>query len=91
MSAEKTRVDLERVLALKAELAEINALDLEKVELYVNGQPLVLDPESVKWWKFTGLGSSTFFESLDPQTGSIPITEIDEDDQEESTGGPDQS
>lgn len=82
--ADKVRVDVERVRALKAELAAINQLELDQIEFYENGQPMKVDPESLEWWKFTGLNNTDFIISVDPATGKIPITEIDDDEEEPS-------
>jgi hypothetical protein len=78
------RVDIERIRKLRAELEEINAIDLKDLQLFENNQPVTIQPKTIEWWKFVGLSNMSFLESLDLTTGTIPITEVE--DEEEDNG-----
>lgn len=60
----KTRVDLERVQELQEELAKINALSLDEIELYEGGQLVTIKPDTLAWWKMVGLNNITMLETL---------------------------
>jgi hypothetical protein len=77
------RVDIERIRKLRAELDEINAIDLKELQLFENGQPVTIQPATIEWWKFVGLSNMSFLESLDLTTGTIPITHIEDDEEDD--------
>lgn len=54
------KVDIERVLALKAELKAINSVPLETIEWQMNGEPFAVSAECVKEFSFTGLNNTDF-------------------------------
>jgi hypothetical protein len=74
--AEKTRVDIDQVLRLKAELRRINTLDLESVVFIHSGAPLMVDLEGIREFRFTGLNNTDFIEFLDPATGKLTEPDI---------------
>lgn len=54
------KVDIERVRELKRELAEINIQQLEDIEWYEDGNPLVISKIMVDDWKYVGLNNTEF-------------------------------
>lgn len=80
----KTRVDIERLRELQAELDRINALVLEDIEWYENGQPANVKPEAVKQFAFIGLRNTNFIEFIDPETGLLNVVTEPENEEEES-------
>jgi hypothetical protein len=57
------RVDVERILALKAELREINNVDLKDIEFFQNGEPLKISPLAVEDFRFIGMNNTDFITS----------------------------
>lgn len=55
------RLDKEKLLALKAELDEINACDLSEIEFYEDGKRVEISAESIEAWKYIGLSNLYFF------------------------------
>ena len=51
---------VEYVLNLEKERAKINRMKLEDVVFTICGQPITIDPKSVKEFKFTGLSNMDF-------------------------------
>ena len=56
------RVDIERVRELLAEIAAINRVDLEAIEVYEHGEPVAISKEAIEDWRFVGLSNMTFLE-----------------------------
>lgn len=54
------RVDVERILALKAELQEINKATLTDIEFFEDGKKLNIKPEALEHWRFVGLNNTDF-------------------------------
>ena len=54
------RVDVERVHALKEELAVINRTPLEEIEVYEDGKRVDIPQDVIDDWKFIGLNNSDF-------------------------------
>jgi len=52
------KVNIERVITLKAELLKINQEKFENIEWYKNGKLLKFIPEEIAWFKFTGLNNT---------------------------------
>jgi len=57
---DRTRVDMEEVLALKARLGEINGFLLEQIDWHANGKPVNVPPRVLDDFKFTGLSNADF-------------------------------
>lgn len=58
----KTIINVEDVRRIREELAVINRLKLEDIEWHENGQPLVIAPEAIEYWRFCGLNNTGFIE-----------------------------
>jgi hypothetical protein len=54
------KVDIERVVALRAELKAINDAPLEDIEWQLNGEPFTVSPQVVKEFACTGLNNADF-------------------------------
>jgi hypothetical protein len=73
---DKTQLDIDHVLRLKAELRRINSLDLAELEFMHSGAPVTVDREAIDEWRFTGLNNTDFLEFLDLETGKLREPEI---------------
>lgn len=69
--ADKIVVNIERILALKAELRRVNAVELRDIEFVYCGKPVAVDPQAIEEWRFTGLNNTDFIEFLDMETGKL--------------------
>jgi len=58
------RIDIERVKAIEAELKAINAIPLKELEVYENGNQVVLPEILIESWRFTGLSNVSLLEML---------------------------
>lgn len=76
----KTRVDVERVRALREELRQINQLELDQIEWFENGQPMNVRPEAVKEFSFIGLNNADFIEFVNPETGLLNVVDDNEEE-----------
>ena len=56
------RVDIERVRKLKAEIAEINRIPLDELEIYENGVRVEIPEPVLRDWKFVGLSNVALME-----------------------------
>ena len=56
----RKRVDIEKVLKLKAELAEINSVDIEDIDFYENGEKLHIPHGVIVDFKYIGLSNADF-------------------------------
>jgi hypothetical protein len=54
------RIDVERIIALKAELAAMNAVKLDKWELYENGERVDISEAAIEEWRWIGLNNVEF-------------------------------
>lgn len=54
------RIDVEKIIALKAELRAMNIVPLEQWELYENGERVEVTKEAIEEWKFIGLNNVDF-------------------------------
>jgi hypothetical protein len=68
---DRTKVNVEWVRAVKAELRRINAVDLKDIEFVHCGKPVAVDPQAIEEWRFTGLNNTDFIEFLDMETGKL--------------------
>ncbi|MDE1971269.1 MAG: hypothetical protein KGI50_06885 [Patescibacteria group bacterium] len=55
-------VDIQHVKSLQEELARINSIPLEELELYDGDTRIIVSPEILDDWKFIGLSNITFIE-----------------------------
>lgn len=67
------KVNVERVLYLVEELAKINSVPLDELELHYDNAPLEVNPEVVDDFKFLGLNNvhfitSGYFENKEPRS-----------------------
>ena len=60
----KTRIDVEYVQKLKQEIAAINALELDDIELFRGGEKLEISDYEKEEWKFIGLSTYCFISDL---------------------------
>lgn len=58
------RVDIERVKDIEAELKAINDIPLDKLEVYENGERIILPEKLIADWRFTGLSNVSLLEML---------------------------
>ncbi|BCG50139.1 hypothetical protein [Ralstonia phage RP13] len=59
------RVSIERVESIREELRRINVEDLANLEWYdKDGYKIVVPPEVIEEWKFTGLGNTFFLDEI---------------------------
>jgi hypothetical protein len=56
------RVDIERIKAIEAELKVINDTPLKELEIYENGEQVVLPEKLIADWRFTGLCNTSLLE-----------------------------
>jgi len=54
------KVNIEKLLKLKQELAEINAGDLASIEFYENGVLVDIPAEVISEWEFIGMNNVDF-------------------------------
>jgi hypothetical protein len=54
------KVNVEKLLKLKQELAEINSADLADIEFYENGKLLDISAEIISEWEFIGMNNVDF-------------------------------
>ena len=57
------RVDIEKIIKIKEELRKINALSMDEIEFFENGQKIIIDPELLKEWDYIGLNNTDFITS----------------------------
>lgn len=60
MASRRTRVDVERVRELRAELDAINAVPLDRLDLYEHGKKLKIHDTLLHEWMFTGYCNTDF-------------------------------
>jgi len=54
------RVDFEEMRAMRQRRGEINAVPIEEIEWYENGERVVVDPEALHLYRQSGLASADF-------------------------------
>lgn len=54
------KVNIERIKELRAELNEINSVDIEDIEFYENGEKVDVPQEHINNWRFIGLNNIEF-------------------------------
>lgn len=63
------RIDVERIIALKAELRAMNDVLLEHWEIYENGVRVEVAKEAIEEWKYMGLNNVEFVTTEAYKTG----------------------
>ena len=56
----KKEVDLEKLLAVRLYLKELEGMDLEDITWTLKGVEQVVSTEDITYWNFTGLGNRYF-------------------------------
>jgi 2-iminoacetate synthase ThiH len=60
----RVRVDVEEVLKLRARMDEINSHALKNVDFYHKGKKVKISAEDINDWKYTGLSTMFFVETV---------------------------
>ena len=67
----RVRIDIEEIMALQQRRKEINALELDTIDFYKNGEKVAVAPEDVEEWKYIGLSNIHFAQQfLEIDSGS---------------------
>jgi hypothetical protein len=54
------RIDIEEINKIEKRRKEINAIPLNEIEVYENGERVYIDPEVLESWRFSGMGNWYF-------------------------------
>ncbi len=56
------KVNVERVISLRAELRRINQVELKNLEIYKNGIKIDIPESKIREWDLVGLNNTDFIE-----------------------------
>jgi hypothetical protein len=60
----KMRINLEHVVEINRFMRKLNQTPLQKLEIYMDDKEIVIDPEKIEEWRFTGLSNLDFLRDI---------------------------